>query len=95
MSHRPVAFAFAAALAVLPSHPPAPAAAPSNGEAVALSAQTQKPPPKRRAARRAQETGQIACTFLGCRRVPRHCHPEPGFNPWTGEPTGYDVVVCR
>lgn len=37
--------------------------------------------------------GQIACTPLGCGRVPRNCHPTTAYY-WDGTPTGYDAVVC-
>jgi hypothetical protein len=36
---------------------------------------------------------QIACTVVGCRPVPRGCHPEIGYTP-NGTPTGFDIVVC-
>lgn len=41
-----------------------------------------------------QQTGQIACTVAGCRRIPPNCHPQTGYSMW-GIPTGFDVVVCR
>jgi len=37
--------------------------------------------------------GQIACTQLGCERIPAACTPVPG-RTWRGTPTGYDVIVC-
>jgi hypothetical protein len=37
--------------------------------------------------------GQIACTQLGCERIPVSCAPVPG-RTWRGTPTGYDVIVC-
>jgi hypothetical protein len=37
--------------------------------------------------------GQIACTQLGCERIPVSCRPVPG-RTWRGNPTGYDVIVC-
>jgi len=37
--------------------------------------------------------GQIACTQLGCERIPVSCTPVPG-RTWRGTPTGYDVIVC-
>jgi hypothetical protein len=43
---------------------------------------------------RAEPQGPIACSKGGCRRIPANCHPEPGFDP-RGNPTGYDVAVCR
>jgi len=36
---------------------------------------------------------QIACTVVGCRPVPRGCHPEMGYT-MDGTPTGFDVAVC-
>lgn len=62
-------------------------------QVTSLSAASKKHPVKRRAVKR--DTRQVACTFLGCQRIPRNCHPTPGFNWWTGEPTGFDVIVCR
>jgi hypothetical protein len=41
----------------------------------------------------AQPSGQIACTVLGCQRIPPACTPVPG-RTWSGLPTGYDVIVC-
>jgi hypothetical protein len=37
--------------------------------------------------------GQIACTQLGCERIPVACTPVPG-RTWRGTPTGFDVIVC-
>jgi hypothetical protein len=37
--------------------------------------------------------GQIACTQLGCERIPAACTPVPG-RTWRGTPTGFDVIVC-
>jgi hypothetical protein len=42
---------------------------------------------------RAAPQGQIACTQLGCERIPVSCTPVPG-RTWRGTPTGYDVIVC-
>ncbi len=54
-----------------------------------------KPQAKKRVVRRsAAAGGQIACTPLGCHRIPRNCYPTQGYD-WDGMPTGYDVVVCR
>lgn len=39
------------------------------------------------------ETGQIACTFAGCFRIPANCHPATDYY-WNGIPTGYDAVAC-
>lgn len=57
--------------------------------ALTLSAATKKSTP----ARQRGETGQIACTVVGCHRIPPGCHPEMGYN-WDGIPTGFDIVVC-
>jgi len=37
--------------------------------------------------------GQIACTVLGCQRIPAACTPVEGRTPG-GIPTGFDVIVC-
>ncbi|HET7848579.1 MAG TPA: hypothetical protein VFL51_05900 [Pseudolabrys sp.] len=42
----------------------------------------------------AQPRGQIACTPLGCGRIPPNCHPTTAYYP-DGTPTGYDAVACR
>ena len=39
------------------------------------------------------ETGNVACTFLGCLRIPANCRPVTDYYP-DGMPTGYDAVVC-
>ena len=52
-----------------------------------LSAAAKKPRPPR------QETGQIACTIVGCIRIPPECHPEMGYTE-DGTPTGFEIVVC-
>ena len=36
---------------------------------------------------------QIACTEVGCLRVPRGCYPTGG-KTWDGLPSGFDVMVC-
>jgi hypothetical protein len=36
---------------------------------------------------------QIACTAVGCLRVPRGCYPAPG-RTFDGDPSGFDVMVC-
>jgi len=36
---------------------------------------------------------QIACTVLGCMRIPAACTPVAGKTPG-GRPTGFDVIVC-
>jgi len=43
---------------------------------------------------RAESAGQIACTPIGCGRIPRNCHPTTAYYP-DGTPTGYDAVACR
>jgi hypothetical protein len=40
-----------------------------------------------------QATGQIACTKLGCVRIPPQCHPATGYFS-DGTPTGYDIIAC-
>jgi hypothetical protein len=40
------------------------------------------------------EQGQIACTKLGCQRIPANCHPATAYY-WNGLPTGYDRIACR
>jgi hypothetical protein len=44
-------------------------------------------------ARHPRETGQIACTIVGCHRIPPECHPEMGYDI-NGIPIGFDIVVC-
>ena len=36
---------------------------------------------------------QIACTQVGCLPVPRGCYPAGG-RTFSGEPGGFDVMVC-
>jgi hypothetical protein len=40
-----------------------------------------------------RQEGQIACTIVGCIRIPPKCHPEMGYTS-DGTPTGFDIVVC-
>src|SRR5215831_5976561 len=40
-----------------------------------------------------QPPARVACTVLGCQRIPAACTPVPG-RTWSGLPTGYDVIVC-
>jgi hypothetical protein len=40
-----------------------------------------------------RETGYVACTFLGCMRIPANCRPVTDYYP-DGTPTGYDAVAC-
>jgi hypothetical protein len=56
-------------------------------QTLSVSAKKARPHPSRR------ETGQIACTIIGCIRIPPECHPEMGYN-LDGIPTGFDIVVC-
>jgi hypothetical protein len=56
------------------------------------SAETPQHPKK--TPRHDTEQGQIACSKIGCRRIPPNCHPEQSYD-WNGMPTGYDQVVCR
>jgi hypothetical protein len=37
--------------------------------------------------------GQIACTKVGCQRVPAGCHSEIEYN-FDGMPTGFNIIVC-
>ena len=39
------------------------------------------------------ETGYVACTFLGCAKIPANCRPVTDYYP-DGMPTGYDAVAC-
>lgn len=48
----------------------------------------------RRPARVTRPQGHIACGKYGCHPIPPGCRPVPGFD-WRGNPTGYDVTVCR
>lgn len=51
---------------------------------------------RNRAQRSARARGnQVACTRFGCRPIPRNCRITTEFNPWSGNPTGFDAVVCR
>lgn len=73
--------------------PTAPAAAQTKDEAIAAPAV--KHPPRHKARRsRGSPQGQIACTELGCHRIPPNCHPTTAYY-WNGIPTGYDAVACR
>ena len=54
--------------------------------------QTVKPAPHRAPVRK-EPPGQIACTVLGCQRIPVRCHPQAGYD-LDGVPTGYDVIAC-
>jgi hypothetical protein len=56
-------------------------------QTLSLSAKKKKPRPPR------QEAGQIACTIVGCIRIPPKCHPEMGYTS-DGTPTGFEIVVC-
>jgi hypothetical protein len=47
----------------------------------------------RQARHPAQRQGQIACTVLGCQRIPAACTPVEGRTPG-GIPTGFDVIAC-
>lgn len=38
-------------------------------------------------------TGYIACTFLGCSRIPANCRPVTDYYA-NGLPTGFDAVAC-
>jgi len=56
-------------------------------QTLSMSAKKARPKPPRR------ETGPIACTIVGCIRIPPECHPEMGYN-LDGVPTGFEIVVC-
>ena len=49
---------------------------------------------KKRIVREPQDGRKIACTPAGCAPIPRNCYPTPGMR-WDGDPSGYDVIVCR
>lgn len=55
-------------------------------QTLSLSAAAMKSRPPR-------QQGQIACTIVGCMRIPPECHPEMGYTN-DGTPTGFDIVVC-
>jgi hypothetical protein len=40
-----------------------------------------------------REAGYVACTFLGCVRIPANCRPVTDYYA-DGTPTGYDAVAC-
>lgn len=86
---RPLAIALIAAAFGL-GNVAGPAAAQSDAPRAAVT----KHPAKKRIVRPPRSQGQIACTSLGCGRIPANCHPTPGMR-WDGMPTGYDVIVCR
>ena len=44
--------------------------------------------------RRRHGGNHVACTFLGCQPIPANCRPATGYS-FSGEPTGFDVIVCR
>jgi hypothetical protein len=61
-------------------------------QAVDVSAAKRKHPSRHRTQRRTRS--QTACTRFGCRPIPRGCHIETEYNPWTWNPSGFDAVVC-
>ena len=77
----------AAAAAVLAANTPAAA---QGGPTYARDQRVHHP----RHVRTARPQGDIACGKYGCHPIPPGCHPEPGFD-WWGNPTGYDVTICR
>jgi hypothetical protein len=87
-----IAIAFAIMFAIAGA--PAPLPAQTRDEVTPAPLAKKSPAVKKRPARQG-DGRQIACTFLGCQPIPRNCRPTAGYNWWTGEPTGFDVVVCR
>lgn len=77
-------FSLVAALAVTFMANPAGAQSPEKGVHQAAA--------KKQKARRG-ESGYIACTFIGCIRIPPGCRPVTDYD-FDGVPTGYDAVVC-
>lgn len=71
-----------------------PSPAQPRDEVASLSAATKKSTVERHVSKKRRPTHQIACTIYGCQPIPRHCHPEQGYD-WDGIPTGFDVIVCR
>ena len=72
----------------------------ADGAAVSARAQALDPgitlvAAKKHHARRSapRESGYVACTFLGCTRIPPNCRPVTDYYS-DGTPTGYDAVVC-
>ncbi len=82
-----LALAATLALLVHASHAAPP---PKPGLGTTLSAAKKKHTRRHRAA---GHGGQIACTVVGCQRIPPHCHPETEYD-WDGIPTGFDMIVC-
>ena len=91
------ALSLAAALAVAVGAVVPTNAQPQDRTAIQVAAKRnshQAAPRHHAAPRRVQrETGQIACTFAGCFRIPANCHPTTDYY-WNGIPTGYDAVAC-
>lgn len=69
-------------------------ASPAAAQSDAPRASVKKYQAKKRIVRESQSGGQIACTAFGCGPIPRNCRPTPGMR-WNGDPSGYDVIVCR
>ncbi len=66
----------------------------AQGAAVSASAQSTAAAKKPHAHRNAPaDAGYVACTFLGCARIPAKCRPATDYYP-DGMPTGYDAVIC-
>lgn len=49
-----------------------------------------KQKPRRQAPR---ESGYVACTFVGCIKVPPGCRPVTDYD-FDGMPTGFDAILC-
>ncbi len=82
------ALALPAQAASVPAAPGAETTQPTD-----VSAQSRK---RKRTQRPVRARGnQVACTRFGCRPIPRNCRITTEYNPWTGNPSGFDAVVCR
>lgn len=83
----------ALALLVIPAAAAAaPALAQERAPLAELSAARKAKAPPRHV--RAAPQRKIACTYFGCRPVPRGCTPVTGRD-FFGNPADYDSVVCR
>ncbi|HZL32114.1 MAG TPA: hypothetical protein VFC54_13795 [Pseudolabrys sp.] len=83
--------ALATATSVVPASAQSQSAAATH-KAIDKTAVKKKHPVKRVARR--EDTRQIACTFLGCQRIPPNCTPVTQYTS-DGSPTGYDAISCR
>lgn len=69
-------------------------AAPALAQTDSPRAAATKQHAKKRIVREPQDGRKIACTPAGCAPIPRNCYPTPGMR-WDGDPSGFDVIVCR